>query len=74
MKNKTTLTLTPQEWWSFAPWDYDMDIAPKDGTHIAIKSDDSLFDIGYWSGYRWDNTHDFFIDNPIAWLPLPENK
>ncbi|MGZ4968077.1 MAG: hypothetical protein ACXV8O_01560 [Methylobacter sp.] len=55
--------LTPQEWWQFAPWNYDMDIAPQG--LLFLKYDNGHIDRGC------ARTN---IGRPIAWLPLPEKS
>lgn len=86
LKMQANKSLTPQEWWSLAPWNYDMDSAPKntnqsakweDKTHILLKDKNNNIQVSYWAlcddyelgGYWYDVNF-----NPIAWIPLPEQK
>lgn len=65
--------LTPQEWWEFAPWNYDMDSAPKDGDHILLKNIRRV-GVGYFYSEYWRSIDNSCFTNPIAWLPLPEQS
>lgn len=67
--------ITPEEWWSFAPWNYDMDSADKSGKNILLKDESENVDTAAWGiDTWWSNTTGSRFYNPIAWLPLPENK
>jgi len=63
---------TPQEWFAFAPWNYDMNSAPKDGTLILLKNSYNYVDIAYSYLRGWATTGDDYFNNPIAWLPLQD--
>ncbi len=68
--------ITPQEWWDFAPWNHDIDSAPNSGKNIFLK-----FKNGYVGEAYKCESGEFYLsaaqqrcNDPIAWLPLPENK
>jgi hypothetical protein len=67
-------TLTPQEWWSFAPWNYDIDSADKLNNTILLKDESGFVDAAFYFNSIWWRDDVTRFNNPIAWLPLPENK
>lgn len=83
---KEAAILTPDEFWDMAPWNYDMDSAPKntnpaakweDKTHIMLKDKNNNIQVSYWAlcddyvlGGYWVDLYSNF--EPIAWLLLPE--
>lgn len=84
---------TPQQWWDLAPWNYDMDSAPKDArcllkysfpvfngiNYVTGKFNDDKYAARpnpYWEHdlYRLSGVRETRSIQPVAWLPLPEQK
>lgn len=67
--------ITAQEWWALAPWDYDMDSAPKDGSLSSLLDNEGYISIGYYHGVIdvW-HSGSGRINDVVAWLPLPDNR
>lgn len=63
--------LTPQQWWEFAPWNYDMDSAPK-GEIVLLKDIDGGVYSDQFLNKQWLGANS--CQGPIAWLPLPESE
>ncbi|MDP1772752.1 MAG: hypothetical protein Q8L15_10750 [Methylobacter sp.] len=67
--------VSPQEWWDFAPWNYDMDVCPIGNLFLLL--DDGYVGEGYKSANYVDHimaSAQERVTNAIAWLPLQENK
>lgn len=64
--------LTADEWWRLAPWNYDMDSAPKDESVLLKNSNGRVSEVKFIVHFWWDGHNEF--TNPVAWLPLQENK
>lgn len=70
--------LTPQEFWSLAPWNYDIAKAPTDKSILIKRKNGSVTKAtnidNKWSVRSAIDGLFVEIKQAIAWLPLPENK
>lgn len=68
--------LTPSDWWDIAPWNYDMDSVPKDGTKVLLKDCNGYLVETWWlvEYHSYSSLSNTTLSTMISWLPLPENK